>query len=475
MAREYTAAVIGSGPNGLTAAAMLARAGVEVTVHEARDAPGGACRSGQLLGQGVVSDFGAAAHPLGVVSPVFRQLRLERHGLAWLHPDVVVAHPFDDGDAGLVYRDLHRTANSTGCDRRAWLALHRGVVEKWDNVVEAVLGPLVQIPRHPVALATFGVRAVAPARATATALFRDPRTRALFAGSAAHSVLPPNHLLTSAFGVLFGAAAQATGWPVALGGSQAIVDALVAEVGSHGGKIVTGHKVRDLRAVQPADITVLDLTPRQVLALEGLHLSPRYRSSLQRWRYGTAVYKIDLLLDGPPPWKDPRVAGAGTVHVGGTLEEIQQAEQEARAGVLPQRPFVMVAQPSSIDPTRAPPGRTVMWAYAHVPHGCADPAAGERIMGQLERFAPGIRDRVLLRRDTTPAELETWNPNLVGGTIGGGALDGLQQVFRPAFQRDPYSTGAPGVWLASSATPPGGGVHGMAGYHAAIRALAQLG
>lgn len=471
MTRTNTAAVVGAGPNGLTAAAMLARAGLEVTVHEAGDTPGGACRSGPLLGEGISSDLGAAAHPLGVVSPAFRHLQLERHGLRWLHPEVVVAHPLDEGEAAVVYRDLYRTAEGLGRDGRAWVALHRGVTDRWKEVVSSVLGPLVQLPAHPLALAAFGARAVAPATLTASTLFRQARTRALFAGSATHSVLPPSHVLTSAFGVLFGAAAQTTGWPVAQGGSQAIVDALVAELTDQGGRIVTGHTVRDLRAVRPADIIVLDLTPHQVLALEGLNLPTRYRKALRRWRYGTAVHKIDLLLDGPVPWKDPQVAQAGTVHLGGTIEEIEVAERQARSGRLPERPFVMVAQPSSIDPTRSPESTTVMWAYAHVPYGCDDPRAGERVMNQLDRFAPGIRDRVLVRHDTSPAALQAWNPNLVGGTIGGGALDGLQQAFRPALQANPYATGVPGVWLASSSTPPGGGVHGMAGYHAATRVL----
>lgn len=474
MTRRHTAAVVGSGPNGLSAAVILARAGVKVTVHEAGDTPGGACQSGQVLEKGVISDFGAAAHPFGIVSPVFRQLGLERHGLHWLHPEVVVAHPMDTGEAGLVYRSLDRTAEGLGRDGRAWSALHRGVVDRWEEVIASVLNPLIQFPDHPVAMATFGVRAVLPATATAAALFRNQRTRALFAGSATHSVLPPSHILTSAFGVLFGAAAQSTGWPMAEGGSQAIVDALIAELESHGGRVVTGHYVRDLREIGPADVIVLNLTPHQVLALEGLELSARYRKTLSRWRYGTAVHKVDLLLKGPIPWKDPRVALAGTVHLGGAMGDIVIAEKQARTGQLPDRPFVMVAQPSSIDPSRAPKGKTVAWAYAHVPYGCDDPATGERIMNQLERFAPGVRDHVVARHDTGPADLQAWNPNLVGGTIGGGALDGFQHVFRPALKIDPYSTGVPGVWLASSSTPPGGGVHGMSGFQAAIRALREL-
>ncbi|MFI7483567.1 phytoene desaturase family protein [Kocuria sp. M1R5S2] len=469
-----TAVVVGSGPNGLGAAVELARAGLDVTVHEAAAVPGGAARSTDLFGPGTVVDLGSAVHPFGVASPLFRRLGLERHGLEWLHPPVVAAHPLDDGPAGLLHRSLERTAAELGPDGRAWSLLHGGVVRRWEETVPAVLGPLVRRPEHPAALAAFGLRAPWPAAATARALFRTEQARGLFVGSAAHAVLPPSHPLTSAFGTLFGAAAHATGWPVARGGTQAIADALVAELEEHGGRVVVDSPVTDLARVRPADVVLLDLTPRQVLALRGLDLPGRYRRALARWRYGTASYKVDLLLDGPVPWRDPRVGRAGTVHVGGTPAEIGAAESQARAGRLPERPFVLVAQQGAADPSRAPAGREVLWAYAHVPHGCDDPRAGDRVLAQLERFAPGVRDRVLERVDTPPAGLEAWNPNLVGGDIGGGALDGLQQVFRPAVQADPYATGVPGVYLCSSSTPPGGGVHGMAGYHAARSALAGL-
>ncbi|GGG63785.1 FAD-dependent oxidoreductase [Kocuria dechangensis] len=471
---EGTAAVVGSGPNGLGAAVVLARAGLEVTVFEAAPSPGGAARSSDLLGPGTVVDLGSAVHPFGAASPLFSRLGLHRHGLEWLHPPVVAAHPLDDGPPGLLHRSLERTAEELGPDGRAWSALHRGVVERWEETVESVLGPLVRPPAHPLALAGFGLRAPWPAAATARALFRTEQARGLFAGSAAHSVLPARHVLTSAFGTLFGAAAHATGWPVARGGSQAIVDALVADLREHGGRVVAGTPVTDLDQVRPADVVLLDLTPRQVLGLRGLELPARYRRALARWRYGTASYKVDLLLDGPVPWRDPRVGRAGTVHVGGTLAQIDAAESEARAGRVPERPFVLVAQQGAADPSRAPEGRQVLWAYAHVPHGCDDPVAGERVLAQIERFAPGLRDRVLARVDTPPSRLEAWNANLVGGDIGGGALDGLQQVFRPAVRADPYATGAPGVWLCSSSTPPGGGVHGMAGDHAARSALRDL-
>jgi phytoene dehydrogenase-like protein len=471
---QATAAVVGSGPNGLGAAVVLARAGLAVTVHEAAGTPGGAARSSDLLGPGTVVDLGSAVHPFGAASPLFADLGLHRHGLEWLHPPIVAAHPLDDGPPGLLHRSIERTAEELGADGRAWSLLHRGVVERWEDTVEAVLGPLLRRPEHPLALAAFGLRAPWPAAATARALFRGEQARGLFAGSAAHAVLPPRHVLTSAFGTLFGAAAHATGWPVARGGSQAIVDALVAELEAHGGRVLVDSPVTDLDAVRPADVVLLDLTPRQVLGLRGLELPGRYRRALERWRYGSSAYKVDLLLDGPVPWRDPRVGRAGTVHVGGTLEQIGAAEAEVHAGRLPERPFVLVAQQGAADPARAPEGRQVLWAYAHVPHGCDDPRAGERVLAQIERFAPGFRDRVRARVDSPPARLQAWNANLVGGDIGGGALDGLQQVFRPAVQADPYATGVPGVRLCSSSTPPGGGVHGMAGYHAARSALGDL-
>ncbi|GAA1767534.1 NAD(P)/FAD-dependent oxidoreductase [Kocuria aegyptia] len=471
---QGTAAVVGAGPNGLAAAVVLARAGLDVTVHEAAGEAGGAARSAAVLGPGTVVDLGSAVHPFGAASPLFTQLGLHRHGLEWLHPPVVAAHPLDDGPPGLLHRSLERTAAGLGADGRAWSLLHRGVVERWEETVESVLAPLVRVPAHPLALASFGLRAPWPAAATARALFRSEQARGLFAGSAAHAVLPPRHVLTSAFGTLFGAAAHATGWPVARGGSQAVVDALVADLHEHGGRVLVHSLVTDLAQVGPADVVLLDLTPRQVLGLSGLELPDRYRRALARWRYGTASYKVDLLLDGPVPWRDPRVAEAGTVHVGGTLAEIGAAESQARAGRLPERPFVLVAQQGAADPSRAPAGQQVLWSYAHVPHGCDDARAGERVLQQLERFAPGVRDRIRERVDTSPARLEAWNANLVGGDIGGGSLDGLQQVFRPAVQADPYATGVPGVWLCSSSTPPGGGVHGMSGYHAARRALRGL-
>lgn len=472
------AVVVGSGPNGLSAACVLARHGAEVTVIEAQPTVGGAARSSTILGSDTVVDFGAACHPFGAVSPVFEQLELRDHGLEWLRPEIAAAHPLDGADPGLLHQDFERTVAGLGGDARAWRFLHQTPLRNWSEIVSDSLGPLLRWPDHPIAMAGFGLRAPWPAELTGS-LFRTEQARGLLAGSAAHATLPMRAPLTTAFAVMFNTLAFVNGWPVARGGTQSIIDALVADLTTHGGRIETSRRVTDLRELGKTDAVLLDLTPRQILHLRGLDLPPRYRRALNRWKYGAAVHKVDLLLDGPVPWYDPRIAGAGTVHVGGTLAEINHAERQAARGVLPERPFVMAAQPTAADPSRAPAGRHIVWAYAHVPYGFRGPAdnpllAGDRVIDQIERFAPGLRDRILRRVDHSPADLAAKNENLVGGTIGGGSLSGLQQVFRPAPRLNPYRTGAAGVYVCSSATPPGGGVHGMGGYHAATTALADL-
>lgn len=467
------AAVVGAGPNGLTAAVVLARAGLDVTVHEAADRVGGALRSEPVLGEGTVTDLGAAVLPFAVASPVLSRLPLEQHGLRWVHPQVPMAHPLDGRPAALLHRNIERTVDELGRDGRAWRGLHGPIARRWESVVSGVLGPLLRVPSAPLALAAFGARGVWPANTLARTVFRDSAARALFAGSASHAVLPLTRPLTAAFGVLFGAAGHATGWPVAQGGSQSVADALAGVLREAGGTVVTGSRITALAQVQPADVVLLDLTPRQVLALTGDALPPSYARRLAAWRYGVATYKVDYLLDGPVPWADPRVAGAGTVHVGGTLEQVAHAEAEVSAGRHPEQPFVLLAQQSLVDPSRVPAGRQVVWAYAHTPHG-SDVDVGTRIDAQIARFAPGFRDRILDRRQSSPSALEAWNPNLVGGDIGGGSLDGLQQLFRPVASTVPYATPLPGVFLCSSSTPPGGGVHGMCGYHAATAALDAL-
>lgn len=472
------AVVVGAGPNGLSAACMLARAGVRVTVLEAQGTVGGAARSAALLGTGTVVDLGAACHPFGAVSPAFRALELESHGLEWVRPDIAAAHPLDGESPGLLHPGLEPTAEGLGADGPAWRALHRGPYANHAEIVRDSLGPLLRMPRHPLAMLDLGLRAPWPVTWT-TRLFGSEQARGLFAGSAAHAALPMSAPLTSAFAVMFNVLGFVNGWPVARGGTQSIVDALVADLSAHGGRIETGRCVQDVRELGAPQITMLDLTPRQILRLRGLELPRRYRRALRTWSYGTAVHKVDLLLDGPVPWTDPRIGTAGTVHLGGTVAQIDRAEKLAARGRLPERPFVMVTQPSAVDPTRAPEGRHILWAYAHVPHGYRGPdgnprLAGDRVIEQIERSAPGVRDRILQRIDHSPADLEAMDANLVGGHIGGGSLGGLQQILRPAAVLNPYRTGAQGVYLCSSSTPPGGGVHGMGGYHAANTALQDL-
>lgn len=469
------AVVVGSGPNGLTAAAVLATRGWQVDVYERADVIGGAASSSAVLGEGTVVDHGAAAHPFGVASPIFRALDLEAHGLTWEHSRYPMAHPMDDGPAGLLHRTLEETAAGLGRDGAAWTRLHRDVVEGIDEHLENFLGPLLRWPAHPLRLAAFGPRAVWPANTLTGKAFQTERARALFAGSAVHAYLPPSAPLTSAFGLLFGALGMSRGWPVARGGSGAITKALARVAESHGARIHTGVDVTDLRDLPRANATFLNLTARQAARLPGADLAPRVRRRLERWGYGAGAFKVDFLLDGPVPWTDPAVGEATTVHVGGSAEEIAAAEKMSGAGRLPDKPFVMVCQQQAADPSRADEGH-VLWTYAHVPHGFVEEYEGqvaELIIAQIERFAPGFRDRIQRTVQTSPAELERWNPNLIGGDIAGGSMDGLNVLLRPGLTLDPYRLGE-GLYLASGSTPPGAGVHGMPGAFAAQAAIADL-
>lgn len=480
--RGLRAAVVGSGPNGLTAAALLAREGWEVDVYEGQDHPGGAAASAATLGDGTIVDLGAAGHPFGVASPVFRELQLEAHGLEWAHPDVPMAHPQEHGPAALLRQGLDLTAADLGRDAAAWRALHRPVVERIDDHLENILGPLLRWPRHPLAMARFGLRAAPPAAALAQSAFREEPARALMLGSAAHAIAPLGHPFTGAFGTLFGALGMTRGWPAARGGTGAIIEALLSVLRAHGGRVHTNRWITDLRELGPVDAVVLNLTPSQILRLSGPQLQAmpaRTIRSLGRWRQGAAAHKVDYLLDGPVPWSDPRVAGAGTVHTVGSSQELRRAESEVFRGRLPERPFVMVCQQQAADPSRAAgpaQGRTVIWTYAHVPAGHRETRPGEvteRIEAQIERFAPGFRDLIRTRRITTPADLQEWNPNLVGGDVAGGSMTGLQSVLRPGLTLDPHRLARRGLYLASSSAPPGAGVHGMAGAWAARAALAD--
>ncbi|HET7825577.1 MAG TPA: NAD(P)/FAD-dependent oxidoreductase [Anaeromyxobacter sp.] len=464
------ALVVGSGPNGLAAAVALARSGWKVTVREAAGAYGGGARTLALTLPGFLHDHCSAIHPLAAASPWFRRLGLAAHGVRWIEPPAAVAHPFDDGTAALLLRSFEETGETLGRDGRAWRTLLAPLAEDFHGLLDEALGAVLHVPRRPLLLARFALGALLPAATLARARFRGPRARALFAGLSAHAFRPLDTSPTAAFGLLLGAAGHAVGWPFPEGGAGRISDALAALLRASGGEVRTSSPVASLRELPGARAVLLDLTPRQVLRVAGDALPPRYRGALARFRYGPAAFKVDYALSAPIPWRARECARAGTVHLGGTLEELARAEAEAAAGKLPDRPFVLVAQHTLFDPSRAPPGRHTAWAYAHVPHAFAGDATAA-LEAQLERFAPGFRDVVLARAVRGPAELERENANLVGGDVGAGEASLRQTLFRPAVAASPWSTPIPGLFLCSASTPPGGGVHGMCGWHAARAAL----
>ena len=459
--------VVGAGPNGLAAAITLAREGVAVTLLEARNTIGGGASSAELTLPGCVHDVCSAVHPLAVSSPVFASFPLAEHGLRWIVPPLALAHPLDDGSAAVLANSLEETAEGLGRDGRLYRRLLAPLVPRWPELTAELLAPL-HLPAHPLLLARFGMLAAWPAAWAARAVFREPKGRALFAGLAAHSVLPLENISSSAIGWVLALAAHAVGWPIPEGGSQKIADALASYFRSLGGKIVTGTEVRSLDELGPADAVLCDLTPAQLLFVAGNRLPESFRRKLRDYRYGPGTFKLDWALSGPIPWSAPECARAGTVHVGGGLDETAASERAPWEGRASERPFVLVAQPSLFDPTRAPPGKQTAWAYCHVPNGSREDMT-ERIEAQIERFAPGFRARILARHAMGPAELEGHDANLVGGDITGGAQNLGQLFLRPT--RSLYRTPSPGLYLCSASTPPGAGVHGMCGYHAAKAAL----
>ncbi len=468
----YDAVVVGSGPNGLAAAIELARNGRRVAVLEAEDTIGGGTRSAEVTLPGFVHDLGSAIHPLGYASPFFASLPLEEHGLKWVHPPAPLAHPFDDGTATVLERSAEETGATLGRDAEAYQNLMKPLSEDARRI-QATLSGSLRAPRHPLALTSAGLRSLDSARGFAEAAFEGEMARALFAGNAAHSFLALEKRPSALFGVVLGTLGHAFGWPLPKGGSQSIADALASYLLSLGGEIFTGVRIGSVDEVPKTRTVLFDVTPRQLLDIAGEHFTEGYGDALKRYRYGPGVFKLDLALDGPIPWTAEECLRAGTVHLGGPLNEISAGEAAVAHGEHPERPFVLLAQQSLFDPTRAPAGKHTVWAYCHVPNGSTFDMT-ERIEAQIERFAPGFKDRILARSAWGPANLERWNANLIGGDINGGFMDIRQLFARPMIRPNPYSTSAPGLYLCSSSTPPGGAVHGLCGFMAARSALRYL-
>jgi len=469
---EFDAVVVGAGPNGLAAAITLAQAGRSVVVFEAKHSVGGGSRSSELTMPGFIHDDCSAIHPLGMSSSFFRSLNLESDGLEWIQPDLPLAHPFDDGSAAALHRDIKDTGATLGDDARRYARQIKPLVDDWEKLLDQFLRPL-GIPRHPLLMARFGLLAIQPASFLARRTYAGERGRGFFAGLAAHSIMSLKKPTTAAFGLMMAMLGHAVGWPLPRGGSQQIANALAIRLESLGGKIITGTEIKSLNDLPGHRVVLFDVTPRQLLAITGDRLPAGYRRKLNRYRYGPGVFKVDWALDGPIPWTAEPCRRAGTVHLGGTMAEIVANEQHVWEGKIPEKPFVLVGQQSLFDNSRAPDGKHTVWAYCHVPNG-SQVDMTQAISDQIERFAPGFRERILATHTRSPLELQSYNPNYVGGDINGGVQDLGQLFTRPVARLVPYSTPDPQIFLCSSSTPPGGGVHGMCGFFAAQAALKRI-
>jgi phytoene dehydrogenase-like protein len=466
---RYDAIVIGSGPNGLAAAITLARAGRSVLVREGAATVGGSCRSVELTLPGFTHDICSTVHAMAGISPFLQTIPLEEHGCELVRPPAAYAHPLDDGTAAVLEGSVEETSHHLEADGAAYRKLFAGPLAAWRELTGMLLGP-PRLPAHPMLMARFGLEAIRSASSFARTHFRTDHARALFAGAAAHAVLPLEWKGTAAFGMVLNIAAHVSGWPVAKGGSQKLADAMASYLRSLGGEIQTLAPVESLDELPAARAILCDVTPRQLLRLAGDRLPDSYQRRLRRFHYGPGAFKIDWALNGPIPWQAPECARAGTVHLGGTLQELSESERAPWEGRVSERPFVLLVQASRFDPSRAPAGKQTAWAYCHVPNGCTIDMA-ERIENQVERFAPGFRGRILARHVMSPADLQRHNPNLIGGDVGAGSQQLSQLFARPILRLDPYSTPVPGLYLCSASTPPGGGVHGMCGYWAAQSVL----
>lgn len=465
---SYNAAVIGSGPNGLAAAITLAQAGLKVIIYEAKSSIGGGMRSAELTLPGFIHDICSAIHPLGIASPFFCNLPLDKFGLEWIYPKYSLAHPLDDGTAAILDPSIDVTGETLGIDCFEYKKIMSPLVSEWDKLATDILGPL-HIPNHPFVLARFGILGIQSAHHFAKR-FKDKKAKGFFAGLAAHSMMPLDWSLTAAFGLVLAILGHAKGWPFPRGGSQKIANALESIFISLGGKIITNKNIQSLEQLSNIPIVLFDNTPRQILEIVGDRFSTNYRRKLERYRYGPGVFKMDWALNHPIPWKAKECRSAGTIHIGGTQEEIELSEREVWEGRHPQYPFLIIAQQSLFDSSRAPNGKHTAWGYCHVPNGSTFDMS-ERIESQIERFAPGFRDCIMARSAKTAMNLQEYNPNYIGGDINGGVQDIFQFFTRPVARWVPYSTPIDGLYICSSSTPPGGGVHGMCGYHSACAAL----